>query len=85
MQTGRWESFAPLAGLADQAMRELLAHPGAPGPGDAETLRQTLDLANALEARAAARQQQILPLLRAWKTTTAATTGAATRSDEPTP
>ncbi len=77
MQAGRWEQLVPLAAHADQTMRNLLAHPGHPSPDDAEAVRQTLNLADALQARAATRRQQILPLLQAWKTTT--------QADEPTP
>jgi hypothetical protein len=77
MQAGQWEPFTPLAAEANQAMRDLLAHPGQPAPTDAEAVRQTLNLAETLQERAATRQQQILPLLQAWKTTT--------RADQPTP
>jgi hypothetical protein len=77
MQAGRWEQLASLAAHADRAMHDLLAHPGHPSPDDAEALRQTLNLADALQAHAATRQQQILPLLQAWKTTK--------QADEPTP
>jgi len=77
MQASRWEELATLAAQADQAMRALLAHPGHAAPDDAEAVRQTLTLADALQARAATRQQQILPLLQAWKTTT--------QADAPTP
>lgn len=77
MQAARWEQLAPLAAHAERSMRDLLTHPGQPSPDDAESVRQTLKLADALQARAAARRQQILPLLQAWKTTT--------RTDEPTP
>ncbi|HEX6736365.1 MAG TPA: hypothetical protein VF096_16270 [Azonexus sp.] len=68
LQAGRWEHLDQLAPRVDLAMRELLAHPGRPAPADAEALRQTLTLANDLQARVAARRQQLRPLLAAWRT-----------------
>ena len=69
MQTGQWELLDQLAPRVDRAMREVAAQPGGPAPADAELLRQTLNLAAALQTRAATRQQQIQPLLRAWRPT----------------
>ncbi|MDR2837474.1 MAG: hypothetical protein LBV49_02715 [Azonexus sp.] len=66
MLAGEWERLAPLAAAADHSMEDLLAHPGHPVAADGNALRQTLDLANALQTRAAERRQQILPLLQAW-------------------
>ncbi len=77
MQAGHWERLDQLAPAVDRAMRDLLAQPGRPAPADAEALRQTLNLATTLQTRAAARRQQIQPLLQAWRTTA--------QPDKPTP
>ncbi|MDR2189583.1 MAG: hypothetical protein LBE62_16295 [Azonexus sp.] len=66
MRAGQWERLDPLAPAANRAMSDLLEHPGQPVAADAPALRQTLDLANALQTRATERRQQILPLLQAW-------------------
>lgn len=74
MQGGHWERLAQLAPDVDRAVRRLRELPAVPSltASDAETLRQTLTLADALQAQTRTRQQQITPLLAAWRKAPAA-------------
>lgn len=69
MQGGHWERLAQLAPDVDRAVRRLRELPAVPSlmASDAEALRQTLTLADALQAQTRTRQQQITPLLAAWR------------------
>lgn len=68
MQAGHWEQLDQLTAQVNRAMRDLRAQPAQAEAAHLEALRQMLSLIDTLQTRAATRQQQIQPLLQAWRT-----------------
>jgi hypothetical protein len=68
MQGGHWESLAQLTHQLSHILQQLNANQASPRQGEADELRQLLAQAGELQAQANTRQQQIGPLLRAWRT-----------------
>ncbi|PKO33483.1 MAG: hypothetical protein CVU34_13125 [Betaproteobacteria bacterium HGW-Betaproteobacteria-7] len=68
MQGGHWESLAQPTQRLGHILQQLNANQAPPRQAEADELRQLLALAGELQAQANTRQQQIGPLLHAWRT-----------------
>jgi hypothetical protein len=67
MQGGQWEALPQLTDRLGQSLQQLNTHQATPRQAEADELRQLLAQAGELQAQANVRQQQIGPLLRAWR------------------
>lgn len=68
MQGGQWESLVQLTHRLGQILQQLNGNQAPARQAEADELRQLLAQAGELQAQANTRQQQIGPLLRAWRT-----------------